>query len=206
MKRSYNPPPGYDGSRFVKSGGEIRAMEDSDYTLSVNGIPTRYGGVRMQEKTQIPARNYRSRATNRTNTQEEHFCGGVSPDVSEADNISENSKNDAQSDCGCTCSDSCDAYTDEEISVPDIAADESKKQCNIKRCSPRRGPFYASRSFYKTVQGKKCRNDDNRKEQVPLASLAENGDLLLIMLIFLLSAEKGNEHIVYMLVFLLAIR
>lgn len=41
MRSGYNPPPGYDGNRFVRSREGVTAKNDGDFTLSVDGIPHR---------------------------------------------------------------------------------------------------------------------------------------------------------------------
>lgn len=49
MRNGYTPPPGYDGSRFVRNHDRVTAIGDGDYTLSVGGIPR--SGYREDRKT-----------------------------------------------------------------------------------------------------------------------------------------------------------
>lgn len=48
MRNGYTPPPGYDGSRFVRDRDRVTAIGDGDYTLSVGGIPR--SGYREDQK------------------------------------------------------------------------------------------------------------------------------------------------------------
>lgn len=48
MRNGYTPPPGYDGSRFVRNRDRVTAIGDGDYTLSVGGIPR--SGYREDQK------------------------------------------------------------------------------------------------------------------------------------------------------------
>ena len=55
MRNGYTPPPGYDGSRFVRNRDRVTAIGDGDYTLSVGGIPR--SGYREDQKLRSDMRD-----------------------------------------------------------------------------------------------------------------------------------------------------
>ena len=58
MRNGYTPPPGYDGSRFVRNRDRVTAIGDGDYTLSVGGIPrSGYGARRTRGGYRTPHRS-----------------------------------------------------------------------------------------------------------------------------------------------------
>jgi len=149
VRYPYDVPSGYDGSRFRRNGDEVEGIEDREYTLSVNGIPTNNGvnRVRMYKMNNT--------AGKKDNTH--------TPKIILSDNESLKQNN---------------AEIPNEIAKNMSKDKESEMNCQSKP----------------------------EKESLPLSSLLENGDLLLILLIFLLSGEKGNDEIVALLILLLAIR
>ena len=55
MRNGYTPPPGYDGSRFVRNRDRVTVIGDGDYTLSVGGIPR--SGYREDQKLRSDMRD-----------------------------------------------------------------------------------------------------------------------------------------------------
>ena len=70
MRNGYTPPPGYDGSRFVRDRDRVTAIGDGDYTLSVGGIPR--SGYREDQKLRSGIRD--DAGARRTSGSSEEEC------------------------------------------------------------------------------------------------------------------------------------
>ena len=158
MKRPYTVPPGYDGSRFTTSDGAVRPVEDSMYTLSVDGRPT---GIRQSVDV--------------TDTNDEGQVSTVAEEV----------------------------RTTVYPALPEAESDIPRTDGTFAKPRVRRARRSNVRFRTASDAGKGHRPPIHIP---PISSLADNEDMLLILLIFLLAGEREAETLVPVLALLLAVR
>lgn len=229
MRRSYTPPPGYRGSRFVDRDGEVRAMEDSDYTLSVGGIPTGKGKERTAPRRGIYSSPKPSRTDKRRENHyvEDRRANDRHDDHRHDRRYSREEDEDRFRRTGGRISPveteeeiyTADEYTEEdscEACGEPVTFDEpdthqtSSVPCSERICdhdaipTPRRDCDEAPQKCDHCDQ---CESGGSHTEKPSLLHLfGDSGDLLLILLIILLSGEKETGNLVLILAILLAIR
>ncbi len=180
MRNGYTPPPGYDGSRFVRNRDRVTAIGDGDYTLSVGGIPR--SGYREDQKLRSDMRDdagaRRTRGGYRTPHRSTSGSGEEERAVRDADGTR------TESSVGAPGHGGGNAPT-----VPD--GTDSAGACAVCRdadAAPSCGGKCAERKDC-PYQGSVCQDD-----------------LMLVLLTVLLAGEKNTGDLIIIFALLLGIR
>lgn len=179
MRNGYTPPPGYDGSRFVRNRDRVTAIGDGDYTLSVGGIPR--SGYREDQKLRSGMRDddgaRRTRGGYRTPHRSTSGSGEEERAMRDADGT----------------------RTEGSVGAPYTAA--AQRLIPETRCAQAHARYGKDADAPSSCGGKCAERND-----CPHQGSVCQDDLMLVLLTVLLAGEKNTGDLILIFALLLGIR